>query len=224
MSKYNDFIIDLETLGSKPDSIVIDMSVLVFNPDVSGPVESIDELIKRGKRWKLNLAAQRGNRSVNPATVAWWREQSPEAKANLAPSDEDRLIADAIPELLQFLKDNNVNPFKSQGWCRGMSFDFPILVDMIRETYGVLDTDKLEPVKFWAQRDVRTAIESLLCSRGLAMTPLRKGTLDGFVAHDSIHDCAKDVIMLKTAQRYALGLEQVPSEDDLDPNTIKKQK
>lgn len=224
MSKYNDFIIDLETLGSKPDSIVIDMSVLVFNPDVSGPVESIDELIKRGKRWKLNLAAQRGNRSVNPATVAWWREQSPEAKANLAPSDEDRLIADAIPELLQFLKDNNVNPFKSQGWCRGMSFDFPILVDMIRETYGVLDTDKLEPVKFWAQRDVRTAIESLLCSRGLAMTPLRKGTLDGFVAHDSIHDCAKDAIMLKTAQRYALGLEQVPSEDDLDPNTIKKQK
>lgn len=224
MSKYNDFIIDLETLGSKPDSIVIDMSVLVFNPDISGPVESIDELIKRGKRWKLNLAAQRGNRSVNPATVAWWREQSPEAKANLAPSDEDRLIADAIPELLQFLKDNNVNSFKSQGWCRGMSFDFPILVDMIRETYGVLDTDKLEPVKFWAQRDVRTAIESLLCSRGLAMTPLRKGTLDGFVAHDSIHDCAKDVIMLKTAQRYALGLEQVPSEEDLDPNTIKKQK
>ena len=54
------------------------------------------------------------------------------------------------------------------------------------------------------------------------MTPLRNGVLTGFVAHDSIHDCAKDVIMLKTAQRYALGLETMPEPEDTDPQTVKK--
>jgi hypothetical protein len=224
MSQYKDFIIDMETLGSKPDSIVIDISVLVFDPDFSKPVETIEELIKRGKRWKLDLPSQRGVRSVNPETIKWWREQSAEAQLNLKPAPGDLTVEQAIPEVIEFLKSNGVNAFKSQGWCRGMSFDFPIFVDMIRQTYNVIDTDKLEPVKFWAQRDVRTAIEAYLTTRNLAMTPLRKGTLDGFVAHDSIHDCAKDVIMLKTAQRYATGLEDIPAEDDIDPDTIKKQK
>ena len=53
---------------------------------------------------------------------------------------------------------------------------------------------------------------------------MKKGMLDGFVAHDSIHDCAKDVLMLKTAQRYAFGLEDFPAESDIDETTMKKKK
>ncbi len=215
-----DFIIDLETLGSRPDSIVVDISVLVFDPDPT-VVQPFDELIKAGKRFKLDLNSQKGIRTVNPKTVDWWKSQSDEAKINLKPAAGDYLIKDAIPEVLKFLKDNGVDAWKSQGWCRGMSFDFPIFVNMISETYNTIDTDKLEPVKFWAQRDIRTAIEAYSLVRGLAMTPLRKGILDGFVAHDSVHDCAKDVIMLKTAQRYAYGLEDMPSDEDIDPQTIK---
>ncbi|AZV01102.1 exonuclease [Escherichia phage vB_EcoM_005] len=106
------------------------------------------------------------------------------------------------------------------------AFDFPILVDLIRDAYrseGVpeneIDTSKLEPVKFWNQRDIRTAIEAYSLTRGLSMCPLPNGTLKGFVAHDSIHDCAKDILMLKYAQRYALSLEDVP--ENPDPLSIK---
>ena len=218
-----DFITDLETLGSRPDSIVVDISVVTFDPDPT-VVQSFDELCKAGRRFKLSIAAQRGVRSTMATTIAWWKEQSAEAKKNLKASPDDLTVEEAIPQIIDYLKSQGVNPWKSLGWCRGMSFDFPIFVDMIRQTYKTDVTDDLEPVKFWAQRDIRTAIESLSLTRGMSMTPLQKGKLDGFVAHDSIHDCAKDVIMLKTAQRYALSLEEMPDENDIDPTTTKKRK
>ncbi|CAL1777132.1 exonuclease A [Acinetobacter phage vB_AbaM_PhT2] len=218
MAKYNDFIIDLETLGNKPDCIVVDLSVLVFDPDPT-VVQSLDELIANGRRFKLNLQSQKGIRSTTPSTVKWWSEQSPEAKKNLLASPEDLTVEEAITQVLDFLKKSNINQWKSQGWCRGMSFDFPIFVDMIRQAFKTNDTDKLEPIKFHCQRDIRTAIEAYSLVRGMTKTPLRKGVLDGFVHHDSIHDCAKDVIMLKTAQRYALQLEDMPEKDDVDPQT-----
>lgn len=220
MRKYNDFIIDLESLGNKPDTIVVDLSVLVFDPDPN-VVQTIDELKAKGKRFKFDLQSQKGKRTVNKSTLDFWKGQSKEAKANLAPSPDDVMIEDAIPELLKFLKENGIDQWKSQGWCRGMSFDFPILVDLIRQTYNNIETEQYEPVKFWAQRDIRTAIEAYSMVRGMSMTPLRRGKLDGFVAHDSIHDCAKDVIMLKTAQRYAMGLEEMPKAVDIDPQTMK---
>lgn len=223
VSKYNDFIIDFETLGNKPDSVVVDLSVLVFDPDPN-VMQSLDELISNGCRFKLSISSQKGVRTTNASTIKWWREQSAEARANLAPSEEDVTIEEATHAVLDFLKKSKVDQWKSQGWCRGMSFDFPIFVDMIRQTFGTVETEKYEPIKFWAQRDIRTAIEAYSLVRGMAMTPLRTGILDGFVHHDSIHDCAKDVIMLKMAQRYALGLEEPPAEEDIDPITVKKRK
>lgn len=116
-------------------------------------------------------------------------------------------------------------------WCRGMSFDFPLFVDLIRDLQrneGIpereLNTYDLEPVVFWNQRDIRTAIEALSLVRKMCETPLPKGTLDGFVAHDSVHDCAKDILMLKYAQRYALGLDEVPFEEDADPLSLPKKR
>lgn len=215
-----DFIIDLETLGNKPNAIVVDLSVLVFDADPR-KVQSFDELVKNGRRFKLSLESQKGVRSTTPSTIKFWKEQSPEAKENLKPSDIDMTVEEAIPQVLDFLKKSGIDPWKSQGWCRGMSFDFPIFVDMIRQTYQCIETEQYEPVKFWAQRDIRTAIESLLLSRGTSMMPLRKGVLDGFVHHDSVHDCAKDVIMLKSAMRFALGLDEMPKAAEIDEQTIK---
>lgn len=215
-----DFIIDFESFSSLPNALVVDMSVVVFDPDPN-KMESFEELVANGRRWKFNIANQKGVRHVMPETLQWWKEQGPAARANLKPSENDVDLEPAILELLQYLKSSGVNNFKSLGYSRGTSFDFTILVDLIRKTLKKDYTQNDEPVMFWAQRDIRTAIESLSLQRGVVLTPLRKGVLDGFVAHDSIHDCAKDVIMLKTAQRYAHGLEEPPKSHEIDPATIK---
>lgn len=218
-----DFIIDCETLGDKPNSMVVDVSVVVFDPDPT-KVQSFDELVASGRRFKLNLKSQKDVRLAQKETIDWWKEQSKEARQHLYPSDEDVTIEEATMAVLDYLKKSGVDKWKSQGWCRGQSFDFPLFVDMIAQTFKTNYTQNIEPVKFWAQRDIRTAIEAYSLQRGVIMTPLRKGVLDGFVAHNSIHDCVKDIIMLKTAQRYAYGLETMPEPDDTDPQTIKKRR
>jgi hypothetical protein len=228
MSQLKDFIIDWETFGNVSSSAVIDVAAVVFDPNPE-VVETFDELVNRGMKLKFNLKAQKGFRLFGASTIEWWKKQSAEARANLAPSDQDIDHVEGLYKLLQFLKDNGVDAWKSFGWCRGQSFDFPILVDILREgerRKGVADKDidtfGLEPCKFWNQRDIRTAIESLLLTRDLTTTPLRKGILDGFIAHDSIHDCAKDILMLKYAQRYALGLDEAPVGDNIDPLSLPK--
>ena len=218
-----DYIIDLETFDNRPDALVVDMSVVVFDSDPN-VVQTFDELVKSGKRFKLNMKSQIGKRTTLPSTMNFWKQQSEAATANLKPSDEDLTVEQAIEGVLKYLKDSGISEWKSQGWCRGMSFDFPIFESMLRQAKGVDDTEGLSPIKFWNQRDIRTAIECYLMQRGISMTPLRTGVLDGFVHHDSVHDCAKDVIMLKTAQRYMLGLETIPSPEDVDPQTIKVRK
>lgn len=224
----NDFIIDYETFSSTSKSAVIDLALITFNPDPT-KVETFKELVSRGQRIKFNLAEQSKKRLFSKATIAWWKSQSAEAKANIGPSNKDVSTLEGTLLALEYLKNNKVDPWKSQGWCRGMSFDFPIFTDLIRDikrSEGIseenIDTFDLEPIKFWNQRDVRTAIECYSMVRGLTTTPLPMGSLDGFIAHDSIHDCAKDILMLKYAQRYALGLDEVPDENTADPLSLSK--
>lgn len=224
----NDFLLDFETFGSTSNAAVVDLSGIPFNPDPT-QMESFSELVARGKRIKFSLSSQRGNRLFSTGTLEWWKSQSAEARLNLAPSEADLDVVAGIKEFLQYLKDNNVDPWKSLAWCRGMSFDFPILTDLVRgieREKGIaekdIDTFALEPVKFWNQRDVRTAIEAYSMVRGQTTTPLPKGVLNGFIAHDSIHDCAKDILMLKYAQRYTLGIEDCPEIEDADPLSLSK--
>lgn len=223
-----DFIIDFETFGNVSSSSVIDLALITFDSDPE-VLESFDELVKRGHRIKFDLKSQKGHRLFGKSTLEWWKKQSAEARANLASTPDDLSVIAGIKEAQQYLIDNGIHPWDSFGWCRGQSFDFPIFVDCLRDVQraqGIseeeIDTFKEEPCKFWNQRDIRTAIESLLLTRGLTTTPLPKGTLDGFIAHDSIHDCAKDILMLKYAQRYALGLSEVPSPEDTDPLSLPK--
>lgn len=224
-----DFIFDLETFGSTSNAAVIDLSWIVFDPDPT-KVETFQELVARGKRIKFDLASQKGQRLFSTSTLNWWKDQSPEARENIKPASIDVTVMEGIVAFLESLKEQGINPWESLGYCRGQSFDFPLVTDMIRQRFKYdtgcedkdIDTFNLEPVKFWQQRDLRTAIENLLLVRGLTMTPLPKGTLDGFIAHDSIHDCAKDILMLQYAKRYAMGLQDAPEGDDIDPLSVKQ--
>lgn len=225
-----DAIIDFETLGNGSKGAVIDLALITFESDPA-IVESFETLVNRGKRIKFSLEYQKGKRLFDTTTMGWWKKQSAEARVNLAPSAHDVDTLTGIQQAIDYLNGNGINKYESLMWCRGMSFDFPLFVDLIRDLQrneGIpereLNTYDLEPVVFWNQRDIRTAIEALSLVRKMCETPLPKGSLNGFVAHDSVHDCAKDILMLKYAQRYALGLDEVPSEEDADPLSLPKKR
>lgn len=227
MTRATDFILDYESMGSAPEGATIDLATICFKNDPHNP-PTFDELVANGIRAKFDLASQKPTgsfpRVFDQSTMDWWRQQSEEARANLRATPDDLSIEDGLNKILNFLKEKGVDAWQSQGWCRGMSFDFGILLDQIRQVYKTRETFHLEPCKFWNQRDVRTAIESTLMVRGMTECPLPAGTLDGFVAHDSIHDCAKDILMLIYSQRYAMGLEEAPTEETADPRSVKKKR
>lgn len=224
--KIKDVVIDFETLGNGSNAAVVDLALLAFDPDPT-VMETFEELIARGKRIKFDIQSQKGKRLIDIPTTTWWQKQGPEAKAGLKPSVDDVDTLTGIKQAVAYCKENDVDQYNSLMWCRGQSFDFPIFVDLLRDVErdkGVPETEistyNTEPVAFWNQRDLRTAIEALSLTRKLCTTPLPRGTLNGFVAHNSVHDCAKDILMLKYAQRYALGLEDCPSLDDCDPLSL----
>lgn len=221
-SKVVDFIFDVECLSTVPESLVTEISILAFSADPTD-IPDFSDLIKQGKKFKLSIKDQKGKRHVMQSTLDWWKHQSEEARKNLKPSDEDITLNEAVDGFIDYIKSHpGFNKYESQLWCRGMSFDIPIFISMLQQRFSVKDTMLHEPIRFWNGRDVRTALEAITMTRGLTMVPLRNGILEGFVMHDSIHDCAKDVLMLKYAHRYAMGLEEIPVGDDIDPKTIKQ--
>lgn len=213
-----DFIIDAETLGLPPDGVLVDFSVLAFDSDPN-KVETFEELCSNALRVKFSLKSQKGQRVIDAKVVEWWKKQDVEAQVHLKPTDADVTINEGVDAILAFLDAQGVTRKESHGYCRGQSFDFPFLVNILQQRFGDRDTFYQEPCFFWNQRDIRTAIEFATMTRGVCTVPLPKGILNGFVKHNSVHDCAKDVLMLKYAQRYALGLDEVPT--DPDPLSIK---
>lgn len=221
MSNVTDFIADFESLGKAPEGAVVDLAITVFDHDPH-KVPVFADLVKNSIRFKFDLASQKGRRVFDADTIEWWKQQSAEARKNLTPSAEDVDFTKIYDQMMDFLKEKGFNKRYGQGWCRGQSFDFPIMVDIIRQTFKTRDTFSLEPCFFWQQRDVRTAIEATLMTRNVTTCPLPKGSLDGFVHHDSVHDNAKAVMELIYSKRYALGLEDVPTGDNVDPLSIRK--
>lgn len=214
------FIFDTETLGKSPDGIILDISCLVFDLDqVENPPNFID-LVNSGKQWKLNIQNQINiGRKKDSKVIEWWMNKSDEAKKVLKITGEEILLTDALEDFDTYLYQNGINRKESLGFCRGMSFDFPLLVNALSYKYGS-DTFNYEPCRFWNQRDVRSIISGLLLDDNRTTTPLRKGILQGFVKHNSLHDIAKDVLMIIYAKRYAMGLEEIPSLEETDPESL----
>lgn len=217
----NDFVLDWETMGNAPEGAIVDLAMVVFNHNPY-KLPTFEELCQKAVRFKFDLKSQKGRRIFDQGTMDWWKKQDPEAQKHLKASPEDIDYTEFYPKMMEFLNTNGFKKRTGQGWCRGQSFDFPIMIDAIRQIHGTRETFNLEPCFFWQQRDVRTAVEATLMVRDMTMCPMPKGALDGFVMHNAIHDCAKAALELIYSKRYALGLEEIPTGDNVDPRSVRK--
>ena len=217
-----DFLYDYETIGPSPNGIVVELSYVPFLDDPRKP-PMFSDLVAKGRKYKFDIKKQPG-RVKDADTIAWWKQQDPEAQKILFPGAEDLGLFEGHNQFFADLKEDGISKWQSYDYCRGPEFDRSIMNDICRQIAGKTNTFDVMPVPFWNSRDVRTAIENRLLVRGMTTCPLRKGMLDGFVKHNSIHDCAKDALMLIYALRYALGLESVPEGDDVDPLSVEKKR
>lgn len=140
----SDIMIDLETLATSPNSTVLTIGAVKFDPfgdDLKDPtckkfyvrvdIDSCDEL-------KLD---------VNDDTIAWWANQNKEAQEE-AFSTEGRIhIRDAFDQLYKFCWG------AKRVWSHGASFDTVICENIFRKL------NKAVPWQFWEVRCTRTLFD-----------------------------------------------------------------
>ena len=97
-SAFTDLMIDLETLGTTPETPVISIGAVFFNPETKklGPTFylplAVDEQISRGRK-------------PTGATLKWWMQQSNAAKKVF--NEDAQPVEKALNIFVKWFNDNN---------------------------------------------------------------------------------------------------------------------
>jgi hypothetical protein len=131
-------MLDIETLGTDPDCVILTLGAVKFNP--FSEQEPYDALyIKFAVDEQLELG-----RSIEQGTLDWWNKQDP-AIRDEAMSDDGRIpLSECLADLNRFLvgvKDI---------WAQGPTFDITILENLYKQMLVP------RPWNFWQIRDSRT--------------------------------------------------------------------
>lgn len=158
-------MIDLETLGTQPGSVILSVGAVLFDP-TKPPSECIGNELYMviGKK-----SCEEFGLTTSKDTLEWWEKQSPEARKVLdeAACSENDLRA-VMSRLSQFI------PAGAKVWSNGANFDQPLL-DVAYHKCGIS-----LPWKYWNSRCYRTI---------LALHPGEKSVRPPTVcAHNALED------------------------------------
>lgn len=143
-------MIDLETIGTVPGSVVIEVAAVMFSPTRRelGPV-FVKEVSMR--------AHDQQGREIDEDTLAWWMDRVKEGivmPGLHGGQDSLRLVIMDLGEFLRaYLADRGLV------WSWGIDFDLGILADAYRD-YGIE-----QPWSYGRQRDARTLCQELQVER-----------------------------------------------------------
>jgi len=162
MTKYPEFMIDIETLGNRPNAAVVQIGIVAFNP-VSG---------ETAKPWSASVEVHPKS-EMDVDTVYWWMQQSDEARASvfnggrINPEDGLRYLNSYIEQYSDAITGFNV-------WYKPSTFDLVILENLYR------NCDMKAPWPHWRTRCLRTLIEVAKLAKEDEAVPV--------IPHDAGHD------------------------------------
>lgn len=160
----NHVMIDLETLGVTPGSVILSIGAVTFSVNDPPGIQLALEIDAAD--------AQRAGLTIDAATVAWWLGQGEAAR--LAVTRGDRLpLSDALRTLEAWLGARRIGDGSLRVWAHGPSFDLAILA----AAYRIVGLPT--PWRYQEERDTRTLYELA----GVNPADYRSGT-----AHRAIDD------------------------------------
>lgn len=170
-------MLDLETLATSPDSVILTFGAVKFDPfDSSKPMD-------QGLYFRINVDEQIDlGRHVDEGTVAWWGTQSDEVREEALGENNRVSLEDFAKELNKFVVGAN------RIWAQGPVFDIVILENLYRQL------GKPTPWPYYLIRDSRTLLK--------ALGDTRKG---GALLHNALADCVSQAEAIQDAvKRYKL--------------------
>ncbi|CDT98677.1 ATP-dependent 26S proteasome regulatory subunit (fragment) [Vibrio coralliirubri] len=136
-------MIDLETMGNGNHAAIVSIGAVVFNPSNGELGADFEEVVS------LNSSAYYGD--IDASTVAWWVNQSEEARSIFLKDTPKSTLKDALNELNQWLADLG-EPKELCLWGNGKDFDNVILANAFKAC-------RIRPnFVHWNDLDVRTIV------------------------------------------------------------------
>ncbi len=186
MSKFKHLMIDLETMGNKPDSAIVAIAAVPFDM-VSGVTDDalFYEVID------LHSSEKYGG-SIDADTVLWWLGKSENARGEITNSTKMIDLPVALTRLNSFTFEFCEE--RVQVWGNGSNFDNVIL----RTAY---ENCELNPFwRHWNDRDVRTIVE---LGRNAGIDPKKDFPFVG-EAHNALDDALHQVNYVVAIHQHLL--------------------
>jgi hypothetical protein len=182
VTKYDEAMIDIETLDLKPSAVVLSVGVVRFSQvhGISG---------KYSQHMRVDLQSQfDAGRTVSQGTVLWWMDQSDEARSAAFGSSYRVPITAVWDQINDMLKGVHAV------WAKSPSFDMVILESLFRE----VDADP--PWHYRDLRDVRTIMAEARLDPN--WVPL---DMHGKIMHNAVDDCKWQILQVIEARNIING-------------------
>ena len=139
-----DIMLDIETLATSPDAVVLTFGAIKFDP-FNPSIQMSD-----GIYFRINVDEQIDlGRRVDEGTVAWWGTQSAEVREEALGETDRASLEDFTKALNKFVVG------ATRIWAQGPVFDIVILENLYRQI------GKPAPWQYYAIRDSRTLLKAL---------------------------------------------------------------
>lgn len=176
MIMANDIMIDIESLDTSPNCVILTIGAVRFDPRGMGIVERLE------LRPTIDEQTEKFNRVINEDTLRWWGEQSPEA-LDEAMGDRDRVsFHDCMEALYKFCWNRRAV------WSNGASFDI-VAMESAWRNFGMRI-----PWPYYTVRDTRTLYEIA----GVSLKDKKYGTS---TTHKAVEDAEHQAIVVQDAYR-----------------------
>lgn len=172
-------MIDIETLGARPDTVVLTIGGVKFDPNWTDG--SFDEFYYR---LEVDDQLEQG-RSTDQSTLDWWAKQDPAVMEEALGDGNRTPIDDVLNQLRRWCVGVDAI------WCQGSTFDVPILENLHRQY------EHHVPWAFWQIRDSRTLFQIM------PEDPKKKIK---FNAHHALDDCKVQASCVQSSLKQ-LGLK-----------------
>lgn len=176
-------MIDIETLDTKPSSVVLSIGAVTFD-SVGRTWDRFEAVLDVQPQLELG-------RTVSFNTITWWMDQSEDAKETAFGYVRES-VALAILNLTTFCRQSQANRY----WALGPQFDYVILESLYK------DYSQITPWGYGQLRDVRTVCEEAKLDRKSLVSKV-KG-----VPHTPLFDCEVQIENLLLA-RAILGAKNI---------------
>ena len=174
-----DCMLDLESLGTRPDCAILTLGAIKFDP------YNLDKF-GDGIYFRIDVDEQLAlGREVQEDTLEWWMRQAEDVREE-ALGESDRIsLTSMYQQLNRFLVGvNNI-------WCQGPAFDIVILENIYRQMSWPT------PWQFWQIRDSRTLF-------GVHGDPREKNKVG---LHNALEDCVSQATAVQQIY-HKLGIEK----------------